>query len=49
MASEFVKIYYMYALNGTATPSFDEVFEKGPPSMLTTNSKYDSILVDSNF
>eukprot|EP01017_Pseudomicrothorax_dubius_P048741 TRINITY_DN8937_c0_g1_i4.p1 TRINITY_DN8937_c0_g1~~TRINITY_DN8937_c0_g1_i4.p1 ORF type:complete len:821 (+),score=149.40 TRINITY_DN8937_c0_g1_i4:60-2465(+) len=54
-ASIFIKvsepclIYYMNALSGTETPTFQEVKSRGPPKLNTTRSMYGNALVDANF
>lgn len=47
-ASELCLVYYMIALQGTATPTLDEVRNKGPAPHSTTKSFYGSTQIDSS-
>jgi hypothetical protein len=48
-ADDISAVYWMNALEGTKTPTFDEVKNQGPPQRLTTNSTYGVVYLDATF
>ena len=47
-ANEIVIAYYMIALTGTATPSYDEIVNQGPINYTTTQNQYGVVFIGSS-
>ena len=47
-ANEIVIAYYMIALTGSASPSYDEVVNQGPINYTTTQTQYGFAFIDSS-